>query len=72
MTERNNAGNRKRFTGPMLTYLQVKTSEHVLDLGGDSRDAIVDFSKELKPALLVVGSRGHGAVKRCVPKLACC
>lgn len=38
---------------------------HVLPgKGQDVRDTIVDFANHLNPVTLVVGSRGHGALKR--------
>lgn len=42
---------------------KISWKAHILS-GGEVRDAMLEYSKELNPQLIVVGCRGHGTLKR--------
>ncbi|KXS18014.1 adenine nucleotide alpha hydrolases-like protein, partial [Gonapodya prolifera JEL478] len=53
----------EQLKGPSGEKAEISREMIVLD-GGDPRDAILDICKEHKADLLVLGSRGLGAMKR--------
>lgn len=42
---------------------KISWKAHILS-GGEVRDAVLEYSKTLKPDMIVVGCRGHGTLKR--------
>lgn len=44
---------------------KIMVETHILH-GHDARDALVDFTHELKPQMFIIGTRRHGAARRAV------